>query len=230
LRPPGLPTDRGRWYAAGMELRPLARGVYACLQPDNGLGTSNSGLIDRGGGLVVDTFWDLPHTRRLIATYERVRRDPGPSRRQYASQRRPLLGQPALSRRGDHRPPQLRRRVRAGAPRGDAGAPERGGQRRPDARDVRAPPRRLGLQRDRADATHHPGRRPSRARARRHRRPTWSTSAPRTRREISSSTCPRRRSSSPATSSSASARRSAGTARPRAGSGRSTTSSHSRRT
>ena len=60
----------------GMELRPLARGVYACLQPDNGLGTSNSGLIDRGGGLVVDTFWDLPHTRRLIATYERVRRDP----------------------------------------------------------------------------------------------------------------------------------------------------------
>jgi len=60
----------------GMELRPLARGVYACLQPDNGLGTSNSGLVDRGGGLVVDTFWDLPHTRRLIATYERVWRGP----------------------------------------------------------------------------------------------------------------------------------------------------------
>jgi glyoxylase-like metal-dependent hydrolase (beta-lactamase superfamily II) len=59
-----------------MELRPLARGVYACLQPDNGLGTSNSGLVDRGGGLVVDTFWDLPHTRRLIATYARVWQSP----------------------------------------------------------------------------------------------------------------------------------------------------------
>ena len=55
-----------------MELRQIARDVYACLQPDRGLGTSNSGLVDRGGGMVVDTFWDLPHTRDLIATYARV--------------------------------------------------------------------------------------------------------------------------------------------------------------
>jgi len=55
-----------------MELRPLARDVYACLQDDRGLGYSNSGLVDRGGGLVVDTFWDLPHTRRLLATYAEV--------------------------------------------------------------------------------------------------------------------------------------------------------------
>jgi glyoxylase-like metal-dependent hydrolase (beta-lactamase superfamily II) len=55
-----------------MELREIARDVYACLQPDRGLGTSNSGLVNRGGGLVVDTFWDLPHTRRLIETYARV--------------------------------------------------------------------------------------------------------------------------------------------------------------
>jgi len=59
-----------------MELREVGCGVWACLQEDRGLGTSNSGLVDRGGGLVVDTFWDLPHTRRLIETYARVWRVP----------------------------------------------------------------------------------------------------------------------------------------------------------
>jgi cyclase len=59
-----------------MELREIATDVYACLQPDRGLGTSNSGLVNRAGGLVVDTFWDLPHTRRLIETYARVWRTP----------------------------------------------------------------------------------------------------------------------------------------------------------
>lgn len=43
------------------------------MQPDRGLGTSNSGLVNRAGGLVIDTFWDLPHTRRLMETYARVR-------------------------------------------------------------------------------------------------------------------------------------------------------------
>jgi glyoxylase-like metal-dependent hydrolase (beta-lactamase superfamily II) len=62
-----------------MELRPIARDVYACLQQDRGLGWSNSGLVNRGGGLVVDTFWDLPHTRHLIETYARV--SPAPARR-----------------------------------------------------------------------------------------------------------------------------------------------------
>src|SRR4029077_13420671 len=67
---------RARCYAARMELVELARSVYACLQEDRGLGCSNSGLVAAGGGLVVDTFWDLPHTRDLIATYARVRREP----------------------------------------------------------------------------------------------------------------------------------------------------------
>ncbi len=62
-----------------MELREIAKDVYACLQADRGLGTSNSGLINRGGGLVVDTFWDLPHTRQLIESYARVWN--GPARR-----------------------------------------------------------------------------------------------------------------------------------------------------
>jgi cyclase len=59
-----------------MELREIAKDVYACLQKDEGLGTSNSGLINRGGGLVVDTFWDLPHTREMIEQYGRVWKAP----------------------------------------------------------------------------------------------------------------------------------------------------------
>ncbi len=59
-----------------MTLHEVARDVYACLQEERGLGTSNSGLVNRGGGLVVDTFWDLPHTRELIAEYARVWRAP----------------------------------------------------------------------------------------------------------------------------------------------------------
>jgi len=59
-----------------MELRELSDGVYACLQPDRGLGWSNSGFVNRGGGLVIDTFWDLPHTRDLIRQYARVWKRP----------------------------------------------------------------------------------------------------------------------------------------------------------
>jgi glyoxylase-like metal-dependent hydrolase (beta-lactamase superfamily II) len=55
-----------------MELISVAQDVYACLQEDKGLGCSNSGLIDRGGGLLVDSFWDLPLTRQMIEHYERV--------------------------------------------------------------------------------------------------------------------------------------------------------------
>lgn len=59
-----------------MELHEIAPEVYACLQEDRGLGTSNSGLINRAGGLVVDTFWDLAHTRELIRQYGRVWKEP----------------------------------------------------------------------------------------------------------------------------------------------------------
>lgn len=62
-----------------MELREIASDVYACLQPERGLGWSNSGFINRGGGLVIDTFWDLPRTRALIEQYARVWK--GPARR-----------------------------------------------------------------------------------------------------------------------------------------------------
>src|SRR6185436_5068251 len=59
-----------------MELKQIAPDVYACLQEERGLGTSNSGFINRGGGLVVDTFWDLPHTREMIGHYARVWKTP----------------------------------------------------------------------------------------------------------------------------------------------------------
>ena len=59
-----------------MELRQIASEVYACLQDDRGLGCSNSGLVNHGGGLVVDTFWDLPHTRQMIDLYAGVRKEP----------------------------------------------------------------------------------------------------------------------------------------------------------
>jgi glyoxylase-like metal-dependent hydrolase (beta-lactamase superfamily II) len=62
-----------------MELCRIAPNVYACLQEDRGLGCSNSGLVTTGGGLVVDTFWDLPHTREMIDLYARVL--PAPARR-----------------------------------------------------------------------------------------------------------------------------------------------------
>jgi glyoxylase-like metal-dependent hydrolase (beta-lactamase superfamily II) len=59
-----------------MELVSVARDVHVCLQEERGLGTSNSGLVNRAGGMVIDTFWDLPHTRELITHYSCVWREP----------------------------------------------------------------------------------------------------------------------------------------------------------
>jgi glyoxylase-like metal-dependent hydrolase (beta-lactamase superfamily II) len=55
-----------------MELVAVAPEVFACLQPDAGLGASNSAFVGRGGGLVVDAFYDLPRTRRLRDLYAGV--------------------------------------------------------------------------------------------------------------------------------------------------------------
>ena len=59
-----------------MELVAVGPDLYACLQPDEGLGTSNSGLVARGGGTVVDTFYDLPLTRQLAGWYATVLDEP----------------------------------------------------------------------------------------------------------------------------------------------------------
>jgi cyclase len=62
-----------------MELVAVGPDLYACLQPDTGWGASNSGFVHHGGGLVVDTFWDLPRTRALMARYAEV--SPAPADR-----------------------------------------------------------------------------------------------------------------------------------------------------
>jgi glyoxylase-like metal-dependent hydrolase (beta-lactamase superfamily II) len=61
-----------------MELREIARGVFACLVPDRGWGWSNTGFVADGGGLMVDTLLDVASTRRALALYaQRVPEAPG---------------------------------------------------------------------------------------------------------------------------------------------------------
>lgn len=55
-----------------MERVQLTAKAHACLQPDLGLGYSNSGFVDADGGLVVDTFWDLTRTAELKRLYEQI--------------------------------------------------------------------------------------------------------------------------------------------------------------
>jgi cyclase len=62
-----------------MELHEVAPHVHAVLQPEGGLGASNSGFVDRDGGLVIDSFWDLPRTREMRSLYASV--NPSPPRR-----------------------------------------------------------------------------------------------------------------------------------------------------
>ena len=55
-----------------LERRRLSEHVYAAEQGERGLGWSNSGLVAAGGGLVVDTLYDLRLTRELQALYAEV--------------------------------------------------------------------------------------------------------------------------------------------------------------
>ena len=54
----------------------LTEHVYACEQPRADTGWSNSGLIDAGRGLVVDTLYDVKLTREMAALYAQVRPAP----------------------------------------------------------------------------------------------------------------------------------------------------------
>ena len=150
-----------------MELREIGTDVYACLQEDRGLGTSNSGLVNRGGGLVVDTFWDLPHTRDLIAQYARVWKQP--ARRVVNTHHNGdhCWGNQLFAERRDHRPPAVRRVVRQGAPRGDAGDQADGGVERRRHGGLRPRPGAVRLLRHRAHAADDADRRPPDARPRR---------------------------------------------------------------
>jgi glyoxylase-like metal-dependent hydrolase (beta-lactamase superfamily II) len=59
-----------------MDLQRIGDDLYACVQPDTGFGASNSGFVDRAGGLVVDTLYDLGHTQRMIDLYATVQAEP----------------------------------------------------------------------------------------------------------------------------------------------------------
>lgn len=43
----------------------VAKNVYAAISPNKGLCRANAGFINKGKGLVYDTFFDLPHAREL---------------------------------------------------------------------------------------------------------------------------------------------------------------------
>jgi glyoxylase-like metal-dependent hydrolase (beta-lactamase superfamily II) len=50
----------------------VADNVFAAIAPNKGFGWSNAGFINKGCGLVYDTFMDLAHARELRETYEKV--------------------------------------------------------------------------------------------------------------------------------------------------------------
>jgi glyoxylase-like metal-dependent hydrolase (beta-lactamase superfamily II) len=67
-----MPLGLSRFqYTKG--LHDLGNGGYAWLQPDGGWGWSNAGLIvDEGESLLVDTLFDVPLTREMLAAMKRA--------------------------------------------------------------------------------------------------------------------------------------------------------------
>lgn len=64
-RPLGSLRDEPGRFDGG--LHSVARGAYAWLQPNGGLGESNAGVVvGDGSALLIDTLWDLPLTQRLL--------------------------------------------------------------------------------------------------------------------------------------------------------------------
>ena len=56
--------------------RRLTEHVYAAEQAERGLGWSNSGLVAAGGGLIVDTLYDVKLTREMADLYAEVHPEP----------------------------------------------------------------------------------------------------------------------------------------------------------
>ena len=59
-----------------MKLEELSDHVYACVADEAASGHSSSGLVDAGGGLVIDTQFDLAHAQRMLELFGRVERTP----------------------------------------------------------------------------------------------------------------------------------------------------------
>ena len=211
----------GRW-----NLREIGNDVYACLQPDRGLGWSNSGLINRGGGArrrhLLGSAAHAPDDRALRPGVEDARR---------VGSSTPITTAITAGATSCSRAPRSSGTALCAAAFGKE--QPRAMQALRDARELRDPmladfrrrPARVRLQRYRADAADDLVRRAPGSRSRRCGGRACSTSDPRTPSATSSSTCPSSASSSPATSCSACARRSAGRAPSPTGSPRSTASS-----
>jgi len=55
-----------------MELKEIADNVYACLQEDKGFGWNNAGYINLGEGVIVDTLYDVKHTREMVELIQKI--------------------------------------------------------------------------------------------------------------------------------------------------------------
>jgi cyclase len=55
-----------------MELKQVSESCYAVLNEKNRVCDANSGLINRGGGVVIDTQSDLSHARKMIEMFGKV--------------------------------------------------------------------------------------------------------------------------------------------------------------
>jgi hypothetical protein len=58
--------------AQGHETSQVSESCFAVLNEKNRLCDANSGLVNLGGGVVVDTRSDLPHGRRMIELFGKV--------------------------------------------------------------------------------------------------------------------------------------------------------------
>ena len=55
-----------------MKMQQVSDNCFAVLNEKNRVCDANSGLINRGGGVVIDTQSDLPHARQMIEMFSKV--------------------------------------------------------------------------------------------------------------------------------------------------------------
>ena len=55
-----------------MKMEQVSNNCFAVLNEKNRVCDANSGLINVGGGLVIDTQSDLPHARQMIEMFDKV--------------------------------------------------------------------------------------------------------------------------------------------------------------
>jgi glyoxylase-like metal-dependent hydrolase (beta-lactamase superfamily II) len=55
-----------------MKLQQVSENCFAALNEKNRVCDANSGLINRGGGVVIDTQSDLSHARQMIELFGKV--------------------------------------------------------------------------------------------------------------------------------------------------------------